>query len=83
MIYFRPATKEDFENFKVEYDYGRYLEKDITDLIEQDNVRKAAKLFRERTGMGIKIALGYCEQYHKYVLAKRDFENGKPVFVPY
>lgn len=82
-MFVRPAKKEDFEGLTFEIRGYLPFPEEVKAKVEQEGVTIAAQLLREQTGMGVKEAIGCCETYHKYVCAKRDFENGKPVFVPY
>jgi hypothetical protein len=83
LIYSRLATKEDFQGIEIQYDRSGYMSDNIKTLIEQDEFKKAVSLFGQQCGRGISFSLPYCEKYLKYVLAKRDFDNGKMVFVSY
>lgn len=82
-MFFRPARKEDFEGFEIQYDHGRYMSDEVKLLIEKDNYREAVRRFKVETGLGIYTSNEYCDKYQKYVFAKRDFEEGKEVFIPY
>jgi hypothetical protein len=81
--YSRLATEEDFRGYKVEYDHYREMNDDVKELIEQDKFNEATKLFSQGNGLGVMVARKYCLEYQRYVFAKRDFENGKMVFVSY
>lgn len=83
MKYFRPATKEDFKEPEMEYDFHLYMEEEIKNIIKDGDITKAITRFNEKTGVGASKAKKLCEFYHDYLQAKRDFENGKDVFVPY
>ena len=79
--YSRLATEEDFRGYKVEYDHYREMNDDVKELIEQDKFKEAMNLFSKSNGLGIAVANKYCREYQKYVFAKRDFEDGKMVFI--
>lgn len=81
--YFRPATGDDFKGHDVQFDHYRYMGDDIKKLIEEDRLREAMNKLRKETSMGLVQIKSYCDEYQKYLTAKKDFENGKPVFVPY
>ena len=83
MLFMRPAKPEDFEELEIEYDHGRYMSKEVKQLIEQDLLKEAITLCRQETWFGLLEAKKHCLSYQRYVLAKRDFESGKPVFVSY
>lgn len=83
MKFFRPATKDDFLGYEVQYDHFGYMSDEVKRLLEKDNFNGALAHFRTETGRGMAELKKCCEEYRKYVFAKRDFENGKPVFVSY
>lgn len=82
-MFYRPAEEEDFEKFEVEMDNRRGLDDDVKLCIEQGDVFKAHTLLRQRYGYGAVQARTYTAPYVKYLQAKKDFKEGKTVFVPY
>jgi len=82
-MFFRPATKDDFTGYDIQYDHFRYMSDEVKALIEKDDDRSALQQFRSETGRGFNELKKYCEEYKKYISAKRDFEDGKQVFVSY
>lgn len=83
MSFYRPATEGDFEDFEIEYPNYSSMDDWTKKLIEQGEISEAMNYIRNRTGMGINGCMKYCYSYQNYVFAKRDFEQGKPVFVSY
>lgn len=82
MIFSRPATADDFKGFDVEYD-GRRMSDRVKQRIEAGYLHDGVTLFSEETGVSLMRLVPSCRTYQSYILAKRDFEAGKPVFVSY
>jgi hypothetical protein len=81
--FFRPAAKDDFKGYDVQFDHGRFLSNNVKKLIEDGEFNKARLIFRNETGIGLSQSKPYCEEYQRYVNAKKDFNAGKPVFISY
>lgn len=80
--FYRPAQVEDFERFFNQTGLYR-LNDEEKEWIRKDKEIKAIHSFRERTSSTINYAKTIVEQYKIYLKVKKDFEDGKPVFVPY
>lgn len=83
MSFYRPATADDFEDFDVEYSNFSHMDNWTRKKIEEGDIPYAIKAIRQQTGIGLVECRKYCLKYQAYAFAKRDFEEGKPVFVAY
>lgn len=81
--FYRPATQEDFKNHRVELNNNQYMDDETKQLIEQGDLTIAMNRVRKQTGRGMFDCKNDCLKYQRFVYAKNDFEQGKPVFVPY
>lgn len=83
MIFYRPATEEDFKTYEVEFRGYRYMDDATKKLIECGEFIKAVNNIRNMYGFGLVESRKYCKIYETFVKAKEDFKQGKPVYVPY
>lgn len=81
--FFRPANLSDFENLDFPINMYHKLSDSHKELIKQDELMKATKQIREEYFVSLTEAKKIVMAYKHFLDAKRDFESGKPVFVPY
>lgn len=83
MKFYRPAIEKDFENFEKICNHNLKLGDDIKEMIERNAFHSAVAILAKRNRKGAAWAKPYCEDYLAYVRARKDFQNGRTVFVPY
>lgn len=83
MKFYRPATSKDFENYDQICDHDLKIGEDIKEMIERNAFHSAVTILAKRSGKGAAWANPYCDDYLAFVRARKDFRNGRTVFVPY
>ncbi len=81
--FYRPAREEDFTVYMKEFIRNNRLTHDIIELIEGGEISKAIKKLYDKGNHGYYDCHEVCHEYHSLFQAKRDFDNGVPVFVNY
>jgi len=59
------------------------MDDEVKRYIEQENMFKAIEFLKRKFGMGVMTAREHCNEYATFVQAKKDFEDGKAVYVHY
>lgn len=88
--FYRPATSEDFEKYDDSYDFDRPLssevQKLISDAISEGNQKPliaASRFLYYQYGYEMQKSREQIRAYYCYLLAKKDHEEGKTVFIEY
>lgn len=82
MSFYRPATKGDFMKAEKKFDAPSFYD-EVKEKVEEGKIHQAVILLQSFTGKGGRECFESCIEYQEYLLAKKDFEEGKPVFVSY
>lgn len=77
MSFYRPAKAEDFQ--KPPYPLPPAAAREL----EGGQRYKAIAILRNEHSMGLHDAHKVCDAFASFIQAKRDFEDGKPVFTEY
>lgn len=85
MKFYRLATAEDFKQSfdNYFYPYAIKIPIGVTEELKKGEIRRAASILREATGLRIQECIPFCEEYGAFLKAKEDFENGKRVYTDY
>lgn len=83
MIFYRPATQTDFDDYLKRYDFVLRRMSDSTKVLCTQDIDKATRKHMIESDKSEFEANQACQIYARYSVAKEDFDKGIKVYIQY